>query len=252
MKTLLAQALKVRSGPSIMRARPRLGPPGRITQQRRLWLSVAAAVVALVIIILALGGGDSLSTGNRRLTTPWTSRVSSLNPLPDYPRPQMVRTQWQNLNGPWQFEASSKLGLSSPPFGKTLADTIIVPFPVQARLSGIERSDLLYMWYRTEFTVPAAWVQKRVLLHFGAVDWEATVYLNRKQLGVHRGGFSKFSYDITDNIRSHSGSVQELAVGVWDPSESADGVPVGKQRYDVPGNRVSRLPPWSDPILLCE
>ena len=102
--------------------------------------------------------------------------------------------------------------------------------------------------YRTEFTVPAAWVQKRVLLHFGAVDWEATVYLNGKQLGVHKGGYSKFSYDITDNIRSHSGGTQELAVSVFDPTEWADGVPLGKQRYDVPGNRVrspccfSRLP----------
>ena len=94
------------------------------------------------------------------------------------------------------------------------------------------------MWYRVEFTVPAAWVQKRVILHFGAVDWEATSYLNQKQLGVHKGGYSKFSYDITDNIRSHSGGTQELAVAVYDPTEWADGVPLGKQRYDVPGNRV--------------
>ena len=222
-----------------MRARPRWGPAGRLPRQRQTWLLAGAGGLAfLILVIFGFSSSDSYTTGNRRLTTAWTSSVSATKPLPEYPRPQMVRTQWQNLNGPWQFEASSRLGMSSPPFGKRLADTITVPFPVQSRLSGVERSDIQYMWYRKEFTVPAAWVQKRVLLHFGAVDWEATVYLNQKLLGVHKGGYSKFSYDITDILRSSSGSAQELAVSVHDPTEWADGVALGKQRYDVPGNRV--------------
>ena len=100
----------------------------------------------LVLIAFAVSGSDSYTTGNRRLTTAWTSQVPFGKPLPEYPRPQMTRGQWQNLNGPWQFEASSRLGMSDPPFGKRLADTVTVPFPVQSRLSGVERTDIQYMW----------------------------------------------------------------------------------------------------------
>ncbi|KAK9805764.1 hypothetical protein WJX73_007081 [Symbiochloris irregularis] len=93
------------------------------------------------------------------------------------------------------------------------------------------------MWYRREFTIPPAWASQRIYLHFGAVDWESTVYLNGRELGVHKGGYSTFSYDITEVLRTSSHGVQEVVVGVFDPTELADGVPVGKQRERIPGDQ---------------
>ena len=112
-----------------------------------------------------------------------------------------------------------------------------MPFPPQSMLSGLQRH-VTHMWYRKEFTIPAAWASQRIYLHFGAVDWESTVYLNGKELGVHKGGYSTFSYDITEVLRTSSHGVQEVVVGVFDPTELADGVPVGKQREIIPGNQV--------------
>lgn len=219
----------------------RWGGPHRSSAARRKWTlsgSVLGAVLLVAAYFALSGKDDEHSDYNRFLPTKWTYKVSASKPWPEYPRPQMVRQQWQNLNGLWQFEGSTKTGLATPPFGRDLAEKILVPFPVQSKLSGIQQH-VNYMWYRTEFTVPPAWASHRLYLHFDAIDWESTVYLNRKELGVHRGGYDKFSYDVTDVIRSSSHGIQELVVGVFDPTEHADGVPVGKQRENVPGNRVS-------------
>src|ERR1700720_4793885 len=141
------------------------------------------------------------------LATKWAKDVSPEKVLPEYPRPQMVRKDWQNLNGLWQL-AFSKEGEEAP-VGKELADQILVPFPVESALSGVmKHSDRL--WYRRTFTVPKDWKEKRVLLHFGAVDWEATVYVNGKKLGTHRGGYDGFEFDITDALTKDG--EQELIV----------------------------------------
>lgn len=230
------------AGPGSMRGPPRRSAAGsqRLSSVRRNWTvlgSVLAAVVLVGLYFSWSGKDDDLVDYNRFLPTKWTYQVPSTKPLPEYPRPQLVRQQWQNLNGQWQLEATTKTGLTTPPFGRALTERVLVPFPVQSMLSGIQRH-LKYMWYRTEFTVPSAWASQRIYLHFGAVDWQSTVYINRKELGTHKGGYNKFSYDITDILRSSSHGVQELVVGVYDPTEKADGVPVGKQRESVPGNRV--------------
>ena len=222
--------------------RPRAPGRGhsRSVTTKRNWTilgSVLAAIALLAVYLSFSGPDEDLKDYNRFLPTKWTYKVSAAKPLPEYPRPQMVRQRWQNLNGPWQFQATTKAGLATPPFGQDLEQKITVPFPVQSMLSGIQRH-INYMWYRTEFTVPSAWASQRIYLHFGAVDWRASVYLNSKELGVHEGGYDKFSYDITEVLRSSSHGVQELVVAVFDPTEHADGVPVGKQRADVPGNRV--------------
>ncbi|SEM35533.1 Glycosyl hydrolases family 2, TIM barrel domain [Stigmatella aurantiaca] len=162
------------------------------------------------------------------LATPWTSQVSPANALPEYPRPQMVRSDWQNLNGEWQF-ASATAG-QTPPFGQNLAESVLVPFPIESALSGIKRYHER-MWYRRTFTVPAAWNGRRINLHFGAVDWQATVYVNRQLVGTHQGGFDGFSFDITGNL---NGGTNEIIVGVYDPTE-AGGQPVGKQRNNPSG-----------------
>jgi hypothetical protein len=129
-----------------------------------------------------------------------------------------------NLNGLWQF-ARAAGAQETPPVGRPLAREILVPFPVESALSGImERAERV--WYRREFTIPAAWKGKRVLLHFGAVDWEATVWVNGKRLGVHRGGYDPITFDLTGALTA-SGS-QELVVGVFDPTDQGE-QPRGKQ-----------------------
>ncbi len=162
------------------------------------------------------------------LSTPWTDQVSTTSPLPEYPRPQLRRPDWQSLNGRWEYEPAA-VG-EPPPFHRTLAETILVPFPVESALSGIERTDTAG-WYRRSFSVPSAWRSRRLRLNFGAVSWAARVYLNGRLMGTHRGGYDGFSFDVTTALRAHG--TNELVVGYSDPFGSA-GEPVGKQAAGVP------------------
>lgn len=169
------------------------------------------------------------------LSTKWADEVGPKNAHPEYPRPQLTRDAWQNLNGEWQF-AAAKSG-DKPPVGKQLGEKILVPYPVESQLSGIERHEDR-MWYRRTFTVPAGWKVgdgKRLQLNFGAVDWQSEVYVNGKKVADHKGGYDKFSADITDALKP--GRTQELIVGVYDPTDAQGGEnpPVGKQRLDPSG-----------------
>lgn len=157
------------------------------------------------------------------LMTRWAKDVSPDKVHPEYPRPQLVRKDWLNLNGLWQLAFAKDK--EEPTFGKDLPERILVPFPVESALSGVmKRADRL--WYRRTFAVPQSWSGKRVLLHFGAVDWEATVWVNGTKLGTHKGGYDPFSFDITDALKSQG--EQELVVGVWDPTDAGT-QPRGKQ-----------------------
>ena len=162
------------------------------------------------------------------LSTRWAKDVSPTNAHPEYPRPQMVRKPWLNLNGLWELAIGTE---GDPvPAGKTLPKQILVPFPVESALSGVmQRADRL--WYRRTFEIPADWKGKRVLLHFQAVDWEATVYVNGKELGTHRGGYDSFSFDVTEALTG-SGP-QELIVKVFDPS--SDGNQARGKQVNKPG-----------------
>ncbi|WP_416903823.1 AbfB domain-containing protein [Micromonospora echinospora] len=168
------------------------------------------------------------------LTTPWTSQVSTTNPLPEYPRPQMTRPDWRSLNGEWEFlhpatDAAGNVNrYAPPPIGQTLPERILVPYPVESALSGIMRNDNRdLMFYRRTFTVPAAWAGRRVQLHFGAVDYEATVWVNGAQVTTHKGGYDRFEVDITPQL---NGGVNELVVRVYDPTNGrGEKQPVGKQ-----------------------
>ncbi|WP_225409017.1 AbfB domain-containing protein [Stigmatella hybrida] len=189
----------------------------------------ARRLLPLCCGLLSLQGAQAAwSLKTPPLSTQWTSQVSPANALPEYPRPQMVRADWLNLNGEWQFGNAS--AGQTPPFGQNLAESVLVPFPIESGLSGIKRHQDR-MWYRRTFTVPAAWSGRRVQLNFGAVDWEATVYVNGQRAGVHQGGFDSFSFDITGYL---NGGTNELIVGVYDPTD-AGSQPVGKQTNNPQG-----------------
>lgn len=163
------------------------------------------------------------------ITTRWADDVDPHNPLPEYPRPQMTRGEWENLNGTWEFAAAEEG--EAPPFGQTLDERIVVPFPVESKLSGLQRHEER-MWYRRTFTVPDEWSGQRLQLNFGAVDHEATVFVNGEQVATHSGGYDAFSADVTDALRP--GAEQELIVRVEDPTD--EGMqPVGKQRLNPGG-----------------
>ena len=158
---------------------------------------------------------------NAPLLTKWAKDVSPTNALPEYPRPQMVRAEWMNLNGLWQYKEAKEN--ENPPFGENLAGTILVPYPIESALSGVMKSTER-LWYRR--TLSKKWSGRRVVLHFGAVDWETKVFVNGKAVGQHRGGYDPFFFDITGALRPDG--PQEIVVGVYDPSDAGE-QPRGKQ-----------------------
>jgi PA14 domain/Glycosyl hydrolases family 2, sugar binding domain/Glycosyl hydrolases family 2, TIM barrel domain/Glycosyl hydrolases family 2 len=169
------------------------------------------------------------------LRTKWADKVTPANAHREYPRPQLTRSDWKNLNGTWQFAAAK--ADEQPPVGKNLAEKILVPYPVESQLSGIERHEDR-MWYRRTFTVPAGWhigSGKHLQLNFGGVDWRTVVYVNGTKVTEHQGGYDKFSADVTAALKP--GRTQELIVGVYDPTDAAGGEnpPIGKQRLDPSG-----------------
>jgi len=150
------------------------------------------------------------------LMTRWAETVSPDGVHPEYPRPQLVRDDWYNLNGLWDYAVTPRN--SGQPIDWHCG--ILVPFPIESALSGVmERIDADHrLWYRRSFTIPESWSGKRVLLHFGAVDWEAMIRVNGRMVGEHRGGYDPFTVDITSALRP--GSEQEIVVAVWDPTSS--------------------------------
>jgi beta-galactosidase/beta-glucuronidase len=181
-------------------------------------------LAAIPALCLALSTrADEWKPAKAPLMTRWAKDVRPDRAHPEYPRPQFVRAAWRNLNGVWQF-AEAKAG-EQPPVGKDLAGKILVPFPVESALSGVMKP-LQRLWYRRAFTVPEEWAGRRVLLHFGAVNWEATVWLNGRRLDSHKGGYDGFSVDLTGALKK--GGEQELIVGVYNPGDGGT-QPRGKQ-----------------------
>jgi beta-galactosidase/beta-glucuronidase len=207
-------------------------------RRRATALLASAAMVGLAFMLTAAAkpsdDDNGWQMGQPRLTTPWTDQVSPSNALPEYPRPQLTRARWQNLNGVWQFAGAS--AGEAPPVGKDLAARILVPYPTESALSGIEHHED-YMWYRRTFTVPTSWQVghgQALRLNFGAVDYTATVWLNGAKVADHTGGYTKFSADVTDALKP-SGP-QEIVVGVEDRTD-ATWQPIGKQR-NVPDRGI--------------
>ena len=159
-----------------------------------------------------------------KLKTRWATDINVDNVLPEYPRPIMERAEWQNLNGLWSY-AILPVGNEEP---SSFDGEILVPFAVESSLSGVQKmlGKDNELWYQREFTVPSKWKDSKVLLHFGAVDWKADVWVNDVKVGQHTGGYTPFSFDVTAALKK-SGT-NKLVVKVWDPTDQGF-QPRGKQ-----------------------
>jgi len=160
-----------------------------------------------------------------QLLTQWASDVDPENPWPQYPRPQMVREDWLNLNGLWDYAILLKENSEPSDWdGK-----ILVPYPVESALSGVKKriTPDQKLWYHTTFRIPKEWQQtQKIILHFEAVDWETAIYINDKNAGIHKGGYDPFNIDITPFLKNKG--KQKLVLSVWDPTD-AGFQPRGKQ-----------------------
>jgi hypothetical protein len=153
----------------------------------------------------------------------WAKEVSSTNVLAAYPRPQMERGNWQNLDGLWQYAITPK----DAALPAVYEGQILVPFAIESALSGVKKmvQPDQNLWYKKMITKPALKKGERLLLHFGAVDWQATVFINKKNVAFHSGGYQSFSIDITGALNKGE---NELLVKVYDPTDKGPN-PHGKQ-----------------------
>ncbi|MFY9152282.1 MAG: sugar-binding domain-containing protein [Prolixibacteraceae bacterium] len=159
-----------------------------------------------------------------KIKTPWAEKIDVNHVLPEYPRPIMERADWVNLNGLWDYSILNA-GLAKP---TQFDGQILVPFPVESSLSGVQKTvgENNEVWYKRDFEVPAKWKNKTILLHFGAVDWKAEVWVNDIKVGTHTGGYTPFSFDITPFLNKTAS--QKLVVKVWDGTDKGF-QPRGKQ-----------------------
>jgi Glycosyl hydrolases family 2, sugar binding domain/Glycosyl hydrolases family 2/Glycosyl hydrolases family 2, TIM barrel domain len=184
---------------------------------------VCRTILFLAVLASARADGFVWQPARAPLMTRWAAEVNPTNPLPAYPRPQLVRTEWLNLNGLWDYAITPDSVKRVPPF----AGKILVPFPVESALSGVmqnfdEHSNL---WYHRSFSVPESWRGRRIRLHFGAVDWRSHVWVNGCDVGWHQGGYDAFTFDITDALQWKG--AEEISICVTDPTEGDQ--PRGKQ-----------------------
>lgn len=182
----------------------------------------------ILFMVVQIGAAQWQPAGTK-IKTKWAEQVKPENPLSEYPRPQMVRDLWQNLNGLWNYTLTKKgSGIPEKYDGK-----ILVPFAIESSLSGVQKrvGESQELWYQRTFAIPPSWVNKNVLLHFGAVDWRAEIWINDIKIGSHEGGYTPFSFNITPFLIKGD---QKLIVKVWDPTNSGY-QPVGKQRNDPHG-----------------
>ncbi len=186
--------------------------------------TIRFCVIIFALLCICSPTQAEWQVGQGPLMTQWSGQVSPKKVHPEYPRPQQVRKNWLNLNGLWEYAIRTKEQRQPVQFD----GQILVPFPIESALSGVmlpvgEENQL---WYRRTFDVPKKWKSERLLLHFGAVDWDSTIWVNGTKVGSHKGGYDPFTLDITDVLNDTS--AQEIVLSVWDPTNSGT-QPRGKQ-----------------------
>lgn len=188
------------------------------------------AVLVCCALALTVCAQAQWKPAGDKIKTKWAEQIDPQNVLPEYPRPQLERTDWVNLNGEWEYAIKPK-GEVEP---NSFDGNILVPFAVESSLSGVQKEvgENNELWYKRSFAVPANWKNKDVVLNFGAVDWKADVFVNDILIGSHQGGFTPFSFNITPYLTGKSN--QKLVVRVWDPSDRGY-QPRGKQTSNPEG-----------------
>ncbi|WP_316765548.1 glycoside hydrolase family 2 protein [Pedobacter frigiditerrae] len=185
----------------------------------------ALIILLLSLVVNELYAQNEWAFKKDKIYTSWANDLNPNAPLPEYPRPQLVRdNNWKNLNGLWDYAITQKAEVNPTQFeGK-----ILVPFAVESALSGVKRTvgKDSTLWYRNNITIPTTMKGKQILLHFGAVDWQTEVFVNGKSVGTHEGGFDPFNFDITSFL--NKAKTQEIKIRVWDPTEDGP-QPRGKQ-----------------------
>lgn len=177
----------------------------------------------LILLVCCTNSYAQWKPVGNRIVSDWATQIDINNVLSEYPRPLMERTEWMNLNGLWKYAIL--------PSGKAMPQVydgdILVPFAVESALSGVgkELGENNELWYQRRFSVPSCWKGQRVLLHFGAVDWKTSVWINGIKLGEHCGGYTPFAFDITQALKKGD---NEVVVRVWDPTDKGC-QPRGKQ-----------------------
>lgn len=176
--------------------------------------TLLAAAVSAVLLPSCASQPEWTPAGDRIMTF-WGENLDPENVLPEYPRPQLVRDRWINLNGLWEYAITPVDAVPEKMDGH-----ILVPFAVESALSGVGRSVTEHdaLWYEREFSVPKDWAGSRIMLNFGAVDWKAEVYVNDELAGCHTGGYAPFSFDVTDLLLQ--GKTNSLKVKVTDGTDS--------------------------------
>lgn len=176
-----------------------------------------SVIAAAVMLAVSFSAAAQWAPVGDNIKTKWAEEVDPTCPLPEYPRPQMVRqNNWVNLNGLWDYSIQPLEEEDFTPQGK-----ILVPFCAESSLSGVGQKvgDDRHLWYERTFSVPKSWKGKRVMLNFGAVDWRTDVWVNGIKVGDHEGGYTPFSFDITDALKK-SGR-QSLRVRVYDATDNS-------------------------------
>ncbi|KAA3653666.1 MAG: glycoside hydrolase family 2 [Calditrichaeota bacterium] len=203
-------------------------PPGSEDIMAKKIYRILSPSIVLAGLFLFACQQDAWHMQKAPLMTRWAHEVTPDNVLPEYPRPQMRRAAWKNLNGLWEIALRNKE--EPPEFGKNLKQQILVPFAVESALSGIMEKSR-YLTYRRTFEIDDNWQGQKIILHFGAVDWSSTVFVNGQLAGKHEGGYDDFHFEITSFLMDQGAN--ELIVQVYDPTD--DGLyPRGKQ-VDKPG-----------------
>jgi len=183
-------------------------------------------LLLLLCSIVQVASAQNWKRVEGKVSTEWADKVNPASPLAEYPRPQLVRADnWQNLNGLWQY-ALTPAGQQDLPV--KFDGQILVPFAIESSLSGVGKTvgKEQLLWYKRTIDLSGKLQNKKLLLHFGAVDWDCTVYVNGKKVGSHQGGFDPFSFDVTTFLKK--GKKQEIALRVFDPTDEGT-QPTGKQ-----------------------
>lgn len=184
------------------------------------------SLVFCFVLVLGIHAQEPWKPVSGKIVTQWAADINPQQPLPEYPRPQLTRSNWMNLNGLWQYAIRPKAGSQNTP--AAFDGNILVPFAVESALSGVGKTvgkDSV-LWYKRSIEIPAKFRKGKVLLHFGAVDWQCDVFVNGTKVGAHEGGYDPFSFDISAALKK--GKQQHIEVRVWDPSDDGP-QPRGKQ-----------------------